>query len=65
MALLHSWVSIEEPTPTLEELDSFYDSVRIELDGTSEDEGSATENRKCISVRVRERILRITIHFFN
>lgn len=48
MALLHSWVSI---TPTLEDLDFSSDSVKDELDGTSTDEGFATENRKCIPGR--------------
>ena len=46
MALLHSWVTIREATPILEDLDSFNDSVQNELDGTSTYEGPATERRK-------------------
>ena len=39
MALLHSWVSNQEPKPTLEDLESFKENVKDELD-------SATESRK-------------------
>lgn len=52
MAVLHQWVSIEEPTPTLEDLDSFNNSVKNELDATSADEDSATDSRKCIHVGI-------------
>ena len=55
MALLHSWVSIQEPTPTPGNLDSFEKSVEDELDGKPAKEGSATESRKCTSVNIPKR----------
>lgn len=52
MALRHSWVSIQEPTPILEDLDSFNDSERVELDSQPADENSATKSRESILVRI-------------
>lgn len=52
MALHHSWVSIQEPTPTLEHLEISKDSVKNELDDISADEGSPTESRKCTTIRI-------------
>lgn len=53
MALLHSWVSIQESTPALGGLDSFKDNLENGLEcSRSAIEGSATETRKCIPVRI-------------
>ena len=52
MALLHSWVSIQESTPTPGNLDSFKENVEDELDSESAKEGFATKSRKCIPVNI-------------
>ena len=65
MALLHSWVSIQEPIPALGYLDSSKDNVKDGLDGKSADEGSATESRKCNSVSIPKSNLEDNQQFFN
>ncbi len=52
MALLHSWVSIQEPMPALGDLDFSQDNLKDELDGKSADECSANESGKCIPVSI-------------
>lgn len=52
ITLLHSWVPIQEPTPTPEDLDSFNDSQKYELEGQSADEFSSTESCKCIPLTI-------------
>ena len=54
MALLHSWVSNQECTPTFGD-----------LDGKSANEGSATESRKCIPVSIPMSNLEDNQPFFN
>ena len=51
MALLHSWVSIQESTPAVGDLDSLKDNVKDELDGISAHEGSPTEACKYIPIK--------------
>ena len=63
MALLHSWVSIQESTPACGDLDSFKEKVEDELDGKSANEYTATKSRKSIPSTFLRAILRITNHF--
>ena len=51
-ALLHSWVTIKESTPTPGYFDFFNGNVEDELDDESAKKGPATENRKCIPVKI-------------
>ena len=48
MALLHSWVSIQQSTLALGDLNSFTNSVKDELNDISAKKISVTESHKCI-----------------
>lgn len=52
MALLHSWVTIKESTPTPRYFDFSKENIEDELDDESAKKGPATENRKCIPVKI-------------
>lgn len=64
-ALLHSWVSIQEPTPPLGDPNSFKNNPEDEPDAKSANEGSATENRECISANISKSNLKDNKPFSN
>ena len=65
VALLHSWVSIQEPTPAFGDPDSFKNNVGDELDGKSANEGPTNQNCKYISVSIPKSNLEDNQRFFH
>lgn len=59
MALLHLWVSIQELTPALEDLNSFKDNIKNGLYGRSATEEFTTESRKFIPVSISKSNLEV------
>ncbi len=59
MALLHSWVSIQESTPALGDLDSSKNNGKNGLDGRSAMRGLATQSRKIILVSISKSYLEV------
>ena len=65
MALLHSWVSVQESTSTSGYLDSFEENTEDELDGKLANEGSCTKIRDSIPVSVLKSNVEDTEPLFN